>query len=141
MTRASAILALAGLAFALSWFLPVMEGFPGWQAFRVSLSPIWPFEGYEVRPWSFALLTVSSALTNVVFIALMVDLATRRRLSTRAVVWILAIATALDLYWLVFTGEDRTDLRIGYYLWLCSFFLLIVGACSSPRGVNGGSDG
>lgn len=131
--RASAVLAVAGCAYVLSWFLPVTDGFPGWQAFRTSLGPIWPYPGYVAMPWNFALMAVSSALTNVVFVALFVDLATRRRLGRPPVVLTLAVAAALNLYWLGFTGEARADLRIGYYLWVCSFLFLLVLACISTE--------
>lgn len=130
--RASAVLVVAGSTYALAWFLPVLDGFPGWKAFRVALSPIWPFETYGVEPAYYALLTVSSALTNVVFVALIVDLATRRRLGVRTAVWTLALAVALNLYWLVIVGAGRADLGIGYYLWVCSFLILIVGAWRPP---------
>lgn len=128
MTRASAVLVVAGCAYLLSWFLPVTDGFPGWQAFRAALSPIWPVDTYGIRGPYYAAFSVASAFTNVVFVALLVDVATRRRLSLRTTVSILVVATGLNLFWLIVTGDDRADLRIGYYLWVCSFLLLIVGA-------------
>lgn len=131
--RVPTVLIVAGCLYVLSWFLPVMDGLPGWLAFCASLSPIWPFEGHQIVPWNFALMAVSSALTNVVFVLLFVDLATGRRLGRPLTVLLLAVATALDLYWLGFTGEDRADLRIGYYLWVCSFGILVVGACIPVR--------
>ena len=128
MTRASAVLIVAGCAYLLSWFLPVTDGFPGWQAFRAALSPIWPVDTYGHQGPYYAAFFIASAFTNVVFVALLVDLATGRRLGLRPTVSILVVAMALNLYWLIVLGDDRADLRVGYYLWVCSFFFLIVGA-------------
>jgi len=130
MTRASAVLVVAGCAYLLSWFLPVTDGFPGWQAFRASLGPIWPYESSELLPWPYVVVAASGALTNVLFVAVFVDLATRRRLGRVPVVLALAVAAGINLCWLVITGDGRTDLRIGYYLWVCSFLILIGAAVS-----------
>ena len=50
--------------------LPVVYDDRGWQAFRVALSPLWPYEDFRIEPGLLLVLSVASALTNVLFVAL-----------------------------------------------------------------------
>src|SRR6185369_1972741 len=65
------------LMYLVAWVLPVVkggttlpEGLPGWQAFRIPASPIWPCEGVSSDSWIGALLSTASAGTNLLMIAL-----------------------------------------------------------------------
>jgi hypothetical protein len=128
------LLPLAALVYVIAWLTPVVDGgttlaegnVPGWEAFRVALSPVWPDEGLEVSTWYWAILTVSSALTNVVFVAALAHLVWRPRIRRRAVAWALEVAFVVNCSWLI--SGDREYLRLGYYLWVASFALLALAA-------------
>src|SRR5215475_11712789 len=75
MRRHQLFILAAWLAYLVSWFLPVIkegvtfpQGLPGWEAFRVAASPVWP-TGISVEGWYNAVLSTVSALTTVLFIA------------------------------------------------------------------------
>jgi hypothetical protein len=104
--RRTVLLAVAAIAFVLGWVLPVIDEYRGWQAFRVALSPVWPYESFKIDGWHNAILTSLSGLTNLLFV----------------------VATLLNLYWLVLAAEAITDIAIGYYVWLLSFPLLALAA-------------
>jgi len=128
MNRKTVLLVAAACAFVLGWVLPVLDDYRGWQAFRVALSPVWPYESFRVQSWYSAALTVASGLTNAVFVVVFLDIVVWRRASTRVLGWVLIAATMLNLHWLARAGEDFVDLRVGYYVWLVSFPLLALGA-------------
>jgi len=119
---------LAGGAFACwlaSWFLPVIDDYPGWAAFRAALagpfSSVYPGRGQESIP------QLLSALTNVAFVVLMHAWA-RGRVSKPAMFLKAAIAClVLNLYWPVqmWRAGVYDGLLIGYYLWLAAFLLLL----------------
>ena len=67
MRRSAGLLLIGALiAHAVGWLAPVANGFVGWQAFRVALSPVWPFEHFTVPTWGLVILAVASAATNAV---------------------------------------------------------------------------
>lgn len=109
-----------------SWFLPVVEGYSGWGAFRMAMSG--PFREFAPVIGEDGIAQMLSALTNFVFVALCVR--RFRAPVTRAALFLkVSIACLLmNLYWLVQAwraGELRALLP-GYYLWLCAFALLVV---------------
>ncbi len=67
MSRARVVLLVSIVAHALGWALPVMDDYRGCHAFRVALSPLWPYEQFHIPPGRLVYLSVASALTNVVF--------------------------------------------------------------------------
>src|SRR5512139_2456694 len=84
----------AWVTHALAWFLPVHKygvrlphGIPGWQAFRIAVSPLWPYEGSESGPWYGAALTTSGGLTNLVLLASLPILLTGSGRASRALGW------------------------------------------------------
>jgi hypothetical protein len=108
-----------------AWFLPVIDGYPGWAAFRAALQG--PFrENFPVQG-DDAVPQLLSALTNVAFAALFVRWR-RGRISHWTLFLKIAIACLLiDLYWLVQmlrTGPYDV-LLVGYYVWLLAFALLV----------------
>src|SRR4051812_8051783 len=109
----------------LAWFLPVVDGYSGWAAFRIALeAPFrreFPVRGDDVVP------QVLSALTNVVFVVLFANW--QRRQVTRPSLFLkIAIACLLlNLYWLVemLRAGERSALLAGYYVWLAAFALMV----------------
>jgi hypothetical protein len=126
MTRVHAALTAAVIAHLLGWVLPVVQDYRGWQAFRVAFSPIWPFEQFRLEPGLLWVLSVASALTNVLFVALAVVLVLGRH--ARLVLWAAAGATLLDLHWPISMGAQRAELEGGYFIWVGSFALLALAA-------------
>jgi hypothetical protein len=127
--------AIATLLFVVAWLTPVHEygttlaqgGLPGWEAFRVALAPLWHLPDFETTNWYWSIITVVSALTNLLFVAALAHMVWRPGTYGRAVCWVLVAATAINTSWFVF-GDDRGDLRLGYFLWVASFALLALSA-------------
>src|SRR6516225_2104415 len=125
------IITIGLLWFGIAWFLPVhkngktlSEGLPGWEAFLVALSPVWekgnPGHLYD------AVLSVASALTNLVIVA--VPFAWRRRNEhfVQLVGWACIVSLGLNAQW--FLSGAWSGLRSGYFLWWISFGIIGV-AC------------
>ena len=129
MTRARWLLLAAIVAYALGWALPVMDDYRGVHAFRVALSPLWPYEKFKIPPGSLVYLSVGSALTNVVFAIVAIAAlsgAARTRSRQLVAVWIVGAATVLNLHWPISMGDSAAGLRVGYYAWIASFVLLLL---------------
>jgi hypothetical protein len=122
---ARTLAAAALLCWITAWFLPVIENYPGWAAFRAALAG--PFnEGYPGRGQE-SIPQVLSALTNVAFVILLY-LWYRGRVRNPPMYLKVAIACViLNLYWPVqmWRADVRDGLLIGYYLWLAAFVLLL----------------
>jgi hypothetical protein len=131
--RATLFAAIA--ANVLGWVLPAVYGEAGWRAFRASLSPLWPYEGFKLEPGLLLVLSVASALTNALFAALAVILALRPE-RARAVLWLAAAATLLNLHWPFSMGGERRLLQAGYFVWVSSFALLALAAFFAARSVR-----
>ena len=127
MNASRATLLTAVVANVLGWLLPVVYDDRGWQAFRVALSPLWPYEDFRIEPGFLLVLSVASALTNVLFVVLVVVLVVRES-RARAVLWAAAGATLLNLHWAISMGDERRLLASGYFIWVCSFALLALAA-------------
>lgn len=126
--RRIVLLAVAASAFILGWVLPVAGEYRGWQAFRVALTPFWPYENFKIDGWHNAILTPASGFTNVLFVLAFADITMWHKVRRRTIAWLLVAVTALNLYWLVLAGEAISDIAIGYYVWLVSFPLLALAA-------------
>jgi hypothetical protein len=121
----------AAACWLASWFLPVMNDYAGWEAFRAALEG--PFREKFRTPGEDAVPQVLSALTNVVFLVLFAHWL--RRVITKPPLFLkVAIACLLlNLYWLVqmLRAGEYAGLLAGYYVWLMAFALLVVlGALS-----------
>ena len=129
MTRAMAALIAAAIANVLGWVLPAIDKYRGWEAFRVALSPLWPYEQFHIPGTNVVILSVASALTNALFwvIVFMVLRAPSLR-RARLCLWLAAGATLLDLHWQTTLRENAADLRVGYFVWVVSFALLALAA-------------
>jgi hypothetical protein len=118
----------AVVANLVSWFLPVADDYVGWQAFRVALSPLWPFEQFRIEPGPLLILSVASGITNLLFWALAVVLVTQPARRAKPVLWAAAAATLLNLHWPISMGSERDELKVGYFIWVCAFALLTLAA-------------
>jgi len=126
MNRAKTLLRLAIFMYALAWFLPVIKdgttlaqgGVPGWEALVTALSPIWDSGSGDT--WWEATLAAASGLTNAWFLIAVVGIRTRR-LSKRLLVTGLLLAALINTYWL---AVGLGNLRVGYYLWAASYWVL-----------------
>ena len=130
-TWRTALLA-AIVANVLGWVLPAVYGEAGWRAFRASLSPLWPYEGFRLDPGLLLWLSVASGLTNLLFAALAAGLALRPD-RARWVLWAAAAATLLNLHWPFSMGGERRLLQAGYFVWVASFALLALAAFFAAR--------
>ena len=128
MNASRATLLAAVVANVLGWWLPVADDYRGWQAFRVALSPLWPFEQFRIEPGVLLVLSVASALTNLLFVVLAALLVVGPQARARLVLWAAAGATLLNLHWPISMGENADDLLIGYYVWVVGFALLALAA-------------
>jgi hypothetical protein len=129
MTRVRAALIVAAMANILGWALPVIDKYRGWQAFRVALSPLWPYEQFTIPAGYLVALSVASALTNLLFWVVAIALLRGPSLkSARVCLWLAAGATLLDLHWQTTLRENAADLRAGYFVWVVSFALLALAA-------------
>jgi hypothetical protein len=135
MTRPHLLISCAWLLHSAAWLLPVdkdgvklPKGLPGWQAFRYAASAVWPIEGVNFETWYYAVLATASAVTTVLFLfgsPWVVWRGSRSR--WRASAWAAATSFIVNAHWYVLYGSDRSDLRIGYFLWWLSFALLAIG--------------
>ena len=129
----------AGIAvFALSWFFPALLGgqfddnVPGWMGFFSALLVPWMPDGFG--SWSLNILSVASALTNVLMAAVFGALFDKSDLGPRWG-WSLMIAGVMNAWWIA-GPKLRGGLGGGYYLWLLSFFLVGFGLFGAePREV------
>jgi hypothetical protein len=127
--NASRVALLAAVAANLwGWFGPVVDDNRGWQAFRVALSPLWPYENFRIEPGLLLILSVASALTNALFVALAALLAWQGAQRAKAVLWVAGGATLLNLHWPLSMGQERAQLENAYFVWVCSFALLAFAA-------------
>ena len=116
----------AAACWLISWFLPVVEGHPGWAAFYTALTgpfrPDYPVRGDDSVP------QVLSALTNGVFAIQFVQWV-RSQMPRPSMFLKISIACLVcNLYWLVamLRAGEHGALLAGYYLWIAAFALLVV---------------
>jgi hypothetical protein len=139
--RRRALIGTAWLMHTAAWLSPVIKGgitlpkgVPGWEAFRVGLAPIWPYQGVDYDAWYHALLPVLSSLSNLVMVSSPL-VAWSHKLSRRRLWGVAALGAALiDSHW-YFLNDLRADLRVGYFLW-CGSFLLLAGGLLLRNGAE-----
>ena len=115
----------AAACWCVAWFLPVVEGYAGWAAFRAALEA--PFRHSIAMRGEDLVPQLLSALTNVVFVVLFANW--QRGQVTRPMLF-LKVAVAcllLNLYWPVqmLRAGERDALLVGYYVWLAAFALMV----------------
>ena len=130
------------LVYVAAWFLPVVregvtlpDGLPGWQAFRVAASAVWPLPDVTIDKWYKAALFTVSAITTLLFFPGSVWAVSRgSRSLRRASAWVATSAFVVNAHWYVlYGGSARLDLRIGYFLWWLSFLLVALGLFDLSR--------
>jgi hypothetical protein len=133
MRRAHLLIFGAWLTHAAAWFLPVItdgvrfpHGLPGWEAFRIALSPVWSygtaFSGIG------AVASVLSAATTILFVVGSPWVLWRGSNSLRRTsAWIAVGAFVLDAHWYFFYGRSDSGLMIGYFVWWFSFLVMAIG--------------
>ena len=136
----------AWLAYVAAWFLPVVkegvtlpDGLPGWQAFRVAASAVWPLADVTIDRWYKAVLFTISAVTTLLFFPGSVwAVWSGSRALRRAFAWVATCAFVVNAHWYVlYGGSARQDLRIGYFLWWLSFLLVTLGLFDLSRRETG----
>lgn len=133
---------IAAACFLAGWFLPAAPEMPGWMAFRYAFAPVWPYGAAERNSVEDAVPQVLSALTNVAFVVMFLQLV-GGKVNRPGLYFRVAIACCvLNLYWFVQTLRDGSlgDLRFGYYVWLLAFALLVVIGAMLMRSPNVSSD-
>jgi hypothetical protein len=120
---------LAAAAFLASWFLPATEGVPGWMAFRHALSPLVPYRQIGTLG-EHSIPAVLSALTNIMFVVLVALWIAKQMFRAGMFVRLAIACFLLNLYWFVqaWYSHDIQSLRIGYYVWMAAFALLLAAA-------------
>jgi hypothetical protein len=136
MSASRMALFAAIVANVLGWLLPAVYNEAGWRAFRAALSPLWPYEGFRLDPGLLLVLSVASALSNVLFAALAITLVLREN-RARLVLWLAAAATILNLHWPISMGDERRLLEPGFFVWVGSFALLALAAFFALRPARG----
>jgi len=132
MKKTHLLIVIAYLSHLAAWFLPVEKYgdtfptyLPGWEAFRVAASAVWPYDGFKTEAWYNGVPGTMSAVTTVLFVlgsGWVLAIPSRRL--RRASAWIAACAFIVNAQWVL---AERSDLRIGYFLWWASFLLLAIG--------------
>jgi hypothetical protein len=118
---------LAAACFVAGWFLPAAAEVPGWMAFRYAFSPVWPYESSAPQGGEDAVPQVLSALSNVVFVALVAELLAGTVKRPGLYLRIAIACFVLNLYWFVqMLRIGSGELLIGYYVWLAAFALLVI---------------
>jgi hypothetical protein len=140
MSRFKAAFTVGVLAYVAAWFLPVVKdgttllegGLPGWEALRVALAPIIMNDNITYDKWWGGALSVLSGLSNLLLLSAVFLLRGRQRAVPPLLAPALLSVAILNTHWFVL-NSDRGDLRVGYYLWMLSFFLVALAARSRPR--------
>lgn len=138
MKATTRIVSLGLVVYSAAWFIRVIEDgstltngiLPGWEALRVALSPVRPYEDIHIIGSLRRLLSVASALTNLIVLALPLWLHLARQHRTAAAVGPLWLAAAVNAHWMY---QEPQDLRWGYYMWFGSFIILAVALAQVSR--------
>ena len=139
MRKANLLIWAAWILHVASWFLPVVkpydfhEALPGWQAFRFAACAIWPC-GAEFQTVYHAVLATVSTITALLFVLCSPWVVLRGSQSLRQwSAWVAAAAFVSNMHWIVTFGPQRSELAVGYFVWLLSFLLLAIGLFVSSR--------
>ena len=123
-----------------SWFLPVLKEqdyhamVPGWKAFRYSACAVWPCEGIQFETLHHAVLATISVITTLFFLLCSPLVVLRgSRVLQKSAAWAAAAAFLVNTHWIIIFGEKKSELTVGYFLWLSSFLLLAIGLFMPPR--------
>lgn len=122
--------------YGVAWVVPVHvhgvtlpQGLPGWQAFRLAATPVWPYRGTPTfDSWYDAVLPVLSAATNFVVLGSIAPVLRRSRSGLLVLAWTAVAAFVVNSQWWARDIDHVSDLRGGYFLWWAAFLPLAIGA-------------
>ena len=139
MRKANLLIWAAWILHVASWFLPTVKphdfaAVPGWQAFRFAACAIWTCGETEFQTVHHAVLATVSMTTTLLFVLCSPWVVLRGSQSLRQwSAWVAAAAFVFNMHWIVTFGPQRSELAVGYFVWLLSFLLLAVGLFVSSR--------
>lgn len=138
----SRLLVIVGaVSYVLAWLLlakkfkvdflgeSTVHTFRGWEAFWFALMSEWPDKGDPPSEWTGFLLTRASALSNFILAGALLDVFLNADHPHPFLRRTLFVCAVLNTFWLL--NADRAELRIGYYLWAGSFFLIAAGLATT----------
>ncbi len=126
MSRPLRVLGWAAAACWLaSWFLPVVDNYPGWAAFYTVL--VGPFRENFPTSGEDAVIQLMSVATNVAFVVLFAHWLLQRITRPSMFLKIALACFIANLYWPVemLRAGESGGLLAGYYAWEGSFALLV----------------
>ena len=121
------LLIVGYVAYALAWLLPVRKDdfatYYGWDAIQIALFP-------DPSPSSFSewcqnVLFIASGLSNFVLAGIILEIIIDTGVLYPGVMTLLCVCALLNSRFLF--GKDRRHLRIGFYLWWLSFYVIALG--------------
>jgi hypothetical protein len=124
---------VAAAAWAVSWFLPVIDGYPGFAAFRAALEG--PFKHTFPTPPEDAIPQVASALTNIALPVMLAMFLRGRVVHPGRFLRVAILCFVVNLYWWVQAARanEMKSLLAGYYVWVAAFALLVIVSGVSAR--------
>jgi hypothetical protein len=140
MKKPTPLILTAWVVHAAAWFLPTLRAqdfhpaVRGWTATRLAACAIWPYGLVQFKTVYSAELATVSVATTLFFVLCSPWVALRGSRSVqRWSAWVAAAAFIFNMHWIIIFGPQRSQLAVGYFLWLLSFFLLAVGLFISSR--------
>ena len=116
---ARVMITAAWLLYAASWGLRVHkdgvalpDGVPGWQAFRVAFSAVWPYEDFEFHTWWQGTLGSLSALTNLVMLLSPWAITQWSLRFKHVVFWTSIGALVINAHWWVLYADMRRNVSM-----------------------------
>lgn len=140
MRKVNVFILAAWILHAAAWFLPTVKAqdfrppVPGWKATRLAACAIWPCGGVQFQTLHHAVLSTVSVATTLFFVLCSPWVVLRGSPSVRRwSAWVAAAAFIFNMHWIVIFGPQRSQLAVGYFVWLLSFLLLAIGLFLSSR--------
>ena len=140
MKKPTPLILAAWILHAAAWFLPTLKAqdfrppVPGWKATRLAACAIWPCGDVQFQTVHNAVLSTVSVATTLFFVLCSPWVVLRGSQSLRRwSAWVAAVAFVFNMHWIVDFGPQRSQLAVGYFVWLLSFLLLAVGLFVSSR--------
>ena len=133
MRKANLLIWAAWILHLASWFLPTVtpedfQAVAGWQAFRLAACEIWPCGDTQFQTVHHAVLATVSTTTTLLFVLCSPWVVLRGSQSLRRwSAWVATAAFVFNMHWIVTFGPHRSQLAVGYFVWLLSFLLLAIG--------------
>jgi hypothetical protein len=131
--------------YVLAWLLPALkhkfdflgissvDTYYGWNAFLFTLTSKLPDKDSSFLEWYAYFITKGSALSNFIMTGTLLDVFLNTGYLHPAIQTALFACAVLNTIWLF--GENVRDLRIGYYLWVGSFFLIAAALATRSKDV------